>query len=57
MQKDSVREDIAAVSSTANISGRNRHKNPFLPLNNRQNRMVEVHREEGVSEAEISLGS
>ena len=55
--KDSVRELIVAVSSTTKISVQNRHQNPLLPLNHQQKRMVEVPREERVSEARVHLGS
>ena len=50
-QKVSVREEIVAVSSTTEISVQNRHRNPLLPLNHRQKRMVEILRKERVSEA------
>ena len=55
-QKDSVREEIVAVSSTTKISIQDRHQNPLLPLNHRRKRMVEAYREERVSEAVVPSG-
>ena len=55
--KDSVREEIVAVSGRTRKNIQNRHQNPLLPLNHRKKRMVEAYREERVSEAEVHLGS
>ena len=56
-QKDNVREEIIAVSGSMKIRVQNRHQSPLRLLNHRQKRMVEVHREERVSEAGVHLGS
>ena len=56
-QKDSVREEIIAVSRTTRIRVQNRYQSPLHPLNHRHKRMLEVHREERVSEAGVHLGS
>ena len=51
-QKDSFRKEIVVVSCVQNL-----HQRPLLSLNHRQKRMVEILREERVSEARVSLGS
>ena len=50
-EKGRVRKEIIAVSGTMKISVQNRCQSLFLPLNHWQKKMVEVHREERVSEA------
>ena len=55
-QKDSVREETSAVSSTTRISVQNRHQKPLHPLNH-QHTEVEVCRGNAPSDAEASLGS
>ena len=56
-QKDSVREETLAVSRTMETSVQNRHQSPLRLLNHRHKRMVEVLREERVSNAGVRLGS
>ena len=57
-QKDSVRAETSVVSGTMKISVQNQYQKKTLhPLNHRQKRMVEVYREERVSEAGVHLGS
>ena len=52
-QKGTVRKEIAVVSDTMRISVQNLHQRLFLPVNHRQRRMVEILREERVSEAGV----
>ena len=54
-QKDSVRKETNAVSSTTAMSVQNRHQKPLHPLSH-QHKEVEVRREKGTSEAGVRLG-
>ena len=54
-QKDSVREETNAVSSTTAMSVQNRQQKPLHSLSH-QHQEVEVRREKGASEAGVRLG-
>ena len=43
-QKDSVRKEVVVVPETMKINVQNRHQCPLLPLNHRQEKMVETNR-------------
>ena len=53
-QKDSVREETNAVSSTTVMSVRNQHQKPLHPLG-LQLKELEVRQEKGISEAGVQL--
>ena len=55
-QKDNVREETNAVSSTVKISVQNRHQKPLHRLNH-QHKEVEVRRGKRISEDGVNLGS
>ena len=55
-QKDSVRGETNAVSSTTMMSVRNQHQKPLHPLSH-QRKEVEVRWEKGTSEAGVRPGS
>ena len=55
-QKDSVREETNAVSSTTVMSVQYRHRKPIHPLSH-QHIEADVRREKGASQPEASLGS